>query len=652
MRTNNLKSGLFMAAIVVLCAINLEVYAQEISKTDLEQRAVNNFSTERFDKAAADYEMLSDMFPKDTKYAYFLGRSYLHSNQNIIRATELLKYAATRNYGEDAYFYLGRAYLLNYQFDEANLAFKTFEKTASTKQLEKYDVDYWIGVCDNARQSTNVAQVFTVDDLQLIPKSTIESAFRDQIEGKYVYVPDEFKSDRDIEDDYQTLMFISQSSAIGDYLYFDSRTRKGKQTSDIYRVRRITAENFSLPEVLPATINTQYDETYPYFDESTGTLYFSSKGHNTSGGFDIFKTSYDSVNNAWKTPEKLNFPINTPYDDFLYTSTRNDEGAIFLTNRNTGPREVEAFTLKNSMAGGFISPTGCDEMYNCALLSPSAITINEVDPVQDKVAESVITEPSPVILEYKKYSPVEEYAQLISEGMDLQSKSDSLSWSAKEIRLKAEQEKDYLRKSELIANQTTIDQESKRLQRLADEKFLLADVMRGTNRKEVRKETEPIKTQNIQKTDIAQYSFKADQPVTNTKIDANEAYQKGMDAAKITSTELNTNFSIVSSSPYSTENPIPLAVIPAGLIYRIQLGAFSNMIPENAFGGLAPLSKEKSAAETKYYVGYFSSVVKAREALEKVKKYGYPDAFLVSYYDSKKISIQQAREIEFAEKSE
>jgi hypothetical protein len=90
--------------------------------------------------------------------------------------------------------------------------------------------------------------------------------------------------------------------------------------------------------------------------------------------------------------------------------------------------------------------------------------------------------------------------------------------------------------------------------------------------------------------------------------------------------------------------------LPGGLVYRIQLGAYTNEIPQNTFGGLSPVSKERTSTSTKYYVGIFSSITEAREALEKVKNYGYPDAFLVSYFDENKISVQQAREIEFANK--
>ncbi len=647
MGTSNLKKGFYVAAVIV-CAIFLQTHAQEISKSDLEQRAGNNFAKQRYDKAASDYEILNSMFPKDTRYAYFLGRSYLQSNQNITRATELLKFAATRNYGEDAYFYLGKAYLLNYQFNDAKLAFTIFKNTASGKQLEKFNADYWLKVTDNSMQSATVAEVLYVENLQIIPVATLESAFRDNIEGKYIYVPDEFKSDADKETDFQSLMFIPSSSQNGDYLYFASRSKKDRTGLDIYRVQRLTAENYSLPELLPAAINTPYDDAFPYYDKATGTLYFSSMGHNTSGGYDVFKSHIDPSTSLWSKPEKMNFPLNTPYDDYLYTLTKEGKGAIFLTNRNSGMKDIEAYTIDLSQPVRYSSPISRDEMLTCALLSPSSIAVNQSDPGSN----SELINPSVIPLGSSSktliYSPEEEYARLVQEALELQSKSDSLNWSSKEIRLLADGEQDYLKKQELLANLTTIEAESKRMQHLADEKFTQADRLRGNNTA-VNKTNLTIQQPEVTRnTSITQYAFNNSTKAAEEQ-NSPEAYQQGVDAGTNASAEISSVFSISGTAPYSKENPIPVAILPAGLVYRIQLGSFTNPIPDNAFGGLSPVSKEKNTTETKYYVGYFPSIIKAREALEEVKKYGYPDAFIVSYYDSKKIPIQKAREIEFAE---
>jgi hypothetical protein len=642
-----------LPVLIVLFLTNFKIVvlnAQEISKADMEKRAASNFENSRYDKAVADYETLHSMFPKDTRYAYFLGRSLLQSNIDVTRAAELLKFVAMRNYGDDAYFYLGMAYLHSYQFDDALLAFTTFRKTATNRQLENYDADYWVEVSSDALRSSNVAKVLYVENLQVVPSNALASAFKDDIGGTYIYVPEDFKSSRDKEIDYQSLMYIPKSAVNGDYLYFSTCMKKGDQGPDIYRVRRLTPENFSLPEALPSAINTPYDEAYPFYDKLTATLYFSSKGHSTSGGFDIFKSQYDSVNATWKEPEKLDFPINSPYDDYLYTLTADRQDAIFLTNRNCGMYEAGAYTIMTNVQGKFISPANRDELLTCALLIPSSIDIKSEMDAEMAERESVKDTPASVEITNQKPSSANEYAGLIKEALDYQSMSDSLSWKAKEMRSKAENESDYRTKQELIANSTTLDQESKRLQRMAEEKFLLAENARDSNENKTNNTSASILKPEPVAEGITRYTYQPESQTVAEKVTRNDDYQLGFEAAKAANAELAFTFSINTASPYSAQNPIPVAMLSEGLVYRIQLGAFSNAIPEDSFGGLAPVSKEKNAKETKYYVGYFSSVTKAREALDKVKKYGYPDAFIVSFFDSKKISIQQAREIEFAEK--
>ena len=50
---------------------------------------------------------------------------------------------------------------------------------------------------------------------------------------------------------------------------------------------------------LGTVVNTKYDEDYPYMDADGETLYFSSRGHNSMGGYDMFKTTYDAFNDTW-----------------------------------------------------------------------------------------------------------------------------------------------------------------------------------------------------------------------------------------------------------------------------------------------------------------------------------------------------------------
>lgn len=101
-------------------------------------------------------------------------------------------------------------------------------------------------------------------------------------------------------------------------LFFASDYRSETGDLDLYVTYKNEAGGWSEPRSLEV-LNTKYDEDSPFLAKD-GTLYFSSRGHDSMGGYDIFKSSYDSLEKSWKTPENLGFPINTVAEDTYYTT--------------------------------------------------------------------------------------------------------------------------------------------------------------------------------------------------------------------------------------------------------------------------------------------------------------------------------------------
>ena len=131
---------------------------------------------------------------------------------------------------------------------------------------------------------------------------------------------------------------------------------------------------------------------------------------------------------------------------------------------------------------------------------------------------------------------------------------------------------------------------------------------------------------------------------------ANEWFAQAavFDDTPIPAVTVDAEFAILPKSPYSAENPVPVDdPLPDGVIYKIQLGAFSKPLVANAFKGLTPISGEKmDNGATKYYAGLFSRFTDADDALRKVREYGLKDAFIVAFYNRKIINIGRARQLE------
>ncbi|MCL2098753.1 MAG: OmpA family protein [Bacteroidales bacterium] len=117
----------------------------------------------------------------------------------------------------------------------------------------------------------------------------------------------------------------------GNTLYFVSDQPGGFGGHDIYKSSRDAKGNWSEPENLGPTINTQYEERSVFIHPDGKTLYFTSQGHNTMGGLDIFKSVYE--NGRWSTPENLGYPVNTPDDDVFFTLSASGKHGYFSSAR-------------------------------------------------------------------------------------------------------------------------------------------------------------------------------------------------------------------------------------------------------------------------------------------------------------------------------
>jgi len=120
-------------------------------------------------------------------------------------------------------------------------------------------------------------------------------------------------------------------SADGSTLYFVSNRPGGFGGRDIYRCKKLPNGDWSMAMNLGSAINTAYEEDSPFLQPGSNTLYFSSEGHKSMGGFDIFSSTYEDTGivGGWSEPQNLGYPINTTGDDLFYVPTIDKKRAYF-----------------------------------------------------------------------------------------------------------------------------------------------------------------------------------------------------------------------------------------------------------------------------------------------------------------------------------
>jgi outer membrane protein OmpA-like peptidoglycan-associated protein len=133
-------------------------------------------------------------------------------------------------------------------------------------------------------------------------------------------------------------------SSDGNTLYFVSNRPGGFGGRDLYISKKTANGDWTKAVNMGSTINTPYDEDAPFMHADGVTFSFSSNGHNTMGGFDIF-TSILSNDSVWSETMNVGYPINTTDDDVFYVISPDGLKAYFSSFREGGLGEKDIYML-------------------------------------------------------------------------------------------------------------------------------------------------------------------------------------------------------------------------------------------------------------------------------------------------------------------
>lgn len=133
--------------------------------------------------------------------------------------------------------------------------------------------------------------------------------------------------------DAKKLYFVSDRvGGIGDRdIYMSTKVAKGK-TSD-----------WGVAVNSGTVLNTKYAEEGVFIHPDGKTLYFSSKGHGTMGGFDIFKSVFE--NGKWSAPQNLGYPINGPDDDVFFVISGSGHHGYFASSKPGGFGDKDIYKI-------------------------------------------------------------------------------------------------------------------------------------------------------------------------------------------------------------------------------------------------------------------------------------------------------------------
>jgi outer membrane protein OmpA-like peptidoglycan-associated protein/tetratricopeptide (TPR) repeat protein len=142
----------------------------------------------------------------------------------------------------------------------------------------------------------------------------------------------------------------------GDILYFSSNRPGGYGGYDIYYATRDYRGKWSKPVNIGAAINSEFDDHILHVSASGTTLYFTSQGHASLGGFDIFQCTLKDK--EWGGVKNLGYPLNSPADEISFYPTRQAE--FYISSNRLGTR-------------------GSFDMYRVSLVNPEKVVISNYE---------------------------------------------------------------------------------------------------------------------------------------------------------------------------------------------------------------------------------------------------------------------------------
>jgi hypothetical protein len=274
--------------------------------------------------------------------------------------------------------------------------------------------------------------------------------------------------------------------------------------------------------------------------------------------------------------------------------------------------------------------------------------INEANPEPEITSEKPVVSVSRIeepmhSLTFQDSIPA-SYDAILSDAMSFHLKADSLYRIADSLKKNIEN-LSFRERSELRSKIEYLENNAVSLQLQADKRYAEAQAsMNTTPFVTIAPEVKKIPAEK----DSVPVMKKIIEPVKSEPVTASVVKKDSVIAVYRVGQQVVSLFGISSKPDVSGERVKVDAAIPAGLVYRIQLGVFTNPMALSYFKGITPIYGFRVAGtnKTNYYAGVFRKKADAGKALSVVRQKGFRDAFIVSLSDGKPVSSDRAALLE------
>jgi hypothetical protein len=721
------KSRFYLMLLLTLLGVSGAV-AQDQVKTREAQEIEAYTYLNSFDYATAYklFDKLNAKYPKERDYEEKLGICCVYFPEKKTRAIEIFQHLSEK-YKNPYYDYLlGKAYQVNYRFDEALTVLEALVTKLSSSKKEAdmaivQDSQHGILNCKNGKMLTvnkvyadikNVGAPVNSADLEYVPiitadESMIYFTYRGpkSVGGKqnfyqkpdadagavdgYFYGEDIYYSVKNADGTYgdplpvesintkgqesaiaispdgQTMFtFNSSGSDSGDifsaklngvkwetpvrlnnnintngywegscsisgdgrFLYFASERPGGQGGRDIY-VSEMVNGDWGPATNLGPTLNTNLDDDSPFIHPDGITLFFSSKGHLSIGGYDImFSVKKDNV---WTEPKSMGIPLNTTEDDNYYVINSKGDRGFFSSNRSGsgGLGDFDIYTVTPGILG---------EKPIIALVK--GLVYGDDKPVEAKI-EVVKTAQNLNIGPYFSNKASGKFLFALSPGSVYHVKVSCEGFETIEEDLDVGALNSYVEKSKDF--------------------YLYSPGMAKT--KAQNNVVDSTKKENSAPSAVNNNTTEVDPTIKQTGTSKNDTEEPGEKIAsdgpcseKLPDFAPFKGKSLNNQEDYNQLLKVAGSYCAQNLVFKIQVGAYRNTVnfKSNSFSNLGKIEFETSPdGLTRFTQKQFKTLREAENHRQKLLKRGIKDAWIVVFSDGKRYTLEDLVMVDFLGKA-
>lgn len=442
---------------------------------------------------------------------------------------------------------------------------------------------------------------------------------RFSIKDFYLYYPLENNAWRPLPNQLDSL---SQGSFPGAMFFPQSATEAYYSATDEDGIRNIYHSAlkdtvWSAPRLVNEQLTSSSDEIFPMLSADGKSLYFASKGLYGIGGYDLYVSKWDE--GEWGIPVNMGFPYSSPYDDYLFTDTPDGRYSMFASNRGTTRDSVYIYVLEYDSMPVRKSIDNVSELRKLAALQPQS------DPSRMDNS-SAVSSGMPENADTRKY--LRMMARVRSLRDTLAAESKAMDKARASISSAEDQEKDAIADRILdmelrtLTLNDSLSQAVKALQQVEME-FLSSGIV-----------IDPDKMREETDRDVvgmtSGYAFSRNSMGNALNINILENKKK-----------FDYSFMVLPEGRFAEDN-----TLPSGLVYQIQIFASPVKPSVRQLKGLSPVFSIKKGATYAYCAGVFRKYDDVLSNLNKVKKAGFRNAFIVAFNDGKPLTVTKAKQLE------